>query len=179
MLDDLEKCYKDTSIFIFRVGCSRTTWPSHITKYLSRLLPDFKEVGAPFDPKQPSTYSRISQLIATYDSHLVRVEPESSLEFIKNIYLLRIALRIIPMCSHRSITCRTEYGPSSSGWLRCDLDCTCIYSSLNYFGIIQLLSIDRTNSNEHSYWSLANQSFESALNSLSVYFTCNRYGLLV
>ena len=25
MLDDLEKCYEDSLIFIFRVGCSRAT----------------------------------------------------------------------------------------------------------------------------------------------------------
>ena len=87
----------------------------HITKYFSRLLPDFKEVGAPIDPEQPNIYSRISQLIATYDSYLVRVEPESSLEFVTNIYPLRIALRIIPMCSYGSITRRTEDGPSSYG----------------------------------------------------------------
>ena len=155
------KCYEDTSIFIFRVGCSRTTQLFHITKYLSRLLPDFKEVGAPFDPERPNTYSRISQLIAKYDSYLVRVEPESSLEFITNIYPLRIDLRIIPMCSHESITRRTEDGLSSYGWLRRDLDCSCSYSSLNYSGIIRLLSIDRTNGYEHSYRTLANQSFES------------------
>ena len=85
---------------------------------LSLLLPDFKEVGALIDPEQPNTYSRISQLIATYDSYLVGVEPESSLEFITNIYPLRIDLRIIPICSHESITRRTEDGPSSYSWLR-------------------------------------------------------------
>ena len=93
-----------------------------MTKYLCRLLPDFTELEAPFDPEQPNTYSRISQLVATYDSHLVRVEPESSLEFITNMFPLRIALRIIPMCSQGSITHRTEDGPSSYGWLGCDLD---------------------------------------------------------
>ena len=44
------------------------------------------EVGALFDPEQPNTYSRISQLIATYDFYLIKVEPESSLEFLNNIY---------------------------------------------------------------------------------------------
>ena len=34
-------------------------------------------------------------------------------------------------------------------------------SSLNHSGIIRLLSMDRTNGYEHSYRSLANQSFES------------------
>ena len=67
-------------------------------------------MGALFDPEQPNTYSRISQLIATYDSYLVGVEPESSLEFITNIYPLRIDLRIIPMCPHESIIRRTEDG---------------------------------------------------------------------
>ena len=67
-------------------------------KYLSRLLPDFKEVGALIDPKRPHTYSGISQLIAMYDSYLVRVEPESSLEYITEIYPLQIDLRIISMC---------------------------------------------------------------------------------
>ena len=56
-------------------------------------------------------------------SHLVRVEPESSLEFITNIYPLRIDLRIIPMCSHGSITRWTEDGSSSYAWILCDLDC--------------------------------------------------------
>ena len=112
MLDDLEKCYEDTSICIFRVGCSRATKLSPITKSLSRLLPDFKEVGTPIDPEQPNTDSRISQPMATYDSYLVGVEPESSLEFITNIYPLRIDLRVLPMCSHESITRRTEDGPS-------------------------------------------------------------------
>ena len=51
-----------------------------------------EEVGALFDPEQPNTYSKILQLIATYDSYLVRVEPESSLEFVTNIYPLRIDL---------------------------------------------------------------------------------------
>ena len=128
-------------------------------------------MGAPFDPEQPNTYSRISQLIATYDSYLVRVEPESSLEFITNIYPLCIVLRIIPMCSHISITRRTEDGLSSYGWLRCDLDCKCIYSSLNCSGIIRLLSMDRTNGYEHSYRSLANQSFESSPDSLTMHST--------
>ena len=128
-------------------------------------------MGALFDPERPNTYSRISQLIATYDSHLVRVEPESSLEFITNIYPLRIDLRVIPMCSHGSITRRTEDGPSSYGWLRCDSDCISSYSSLNYSGIIWLLSIDRTNGYEHSYRSLANQSFESTPDSLTVHST--------
>ena len=142
-----------------------------MTKYLALLLPDFKEVGAPFDPERPNTYSRISQLIATYDSHLVGVGPRSSLEIITNTYPLRIDLRIIPMCSHGSIIRRTEDGPSSYGWLRCDLDCSCSYSSLNYSGIIRLLSIDRTNGYEHSYRSLANQSFESTPDSLTVHST--------
>ena len=128
-------------------------------------------MGAPFDPERPNTYSRISQLIATKDSHLVRVEPESSLEFITNIFPLRIAIRIIPMCSHGSITRRTEDGPSSYGWLRCDLDCRRSYPILNYSGIIRLLSIDRTNGYEHSYQSLANQSFESTPDSLTVHST--------
>ena len=75
------------------------------------------------------------------------------------------------MCSHGSITRRTEDAPSSYGWLRCDLDCRCIYSSLNYSGIIRLLSIDRTNGYEHSYQSLANQSFESTPNSRTVHST--------
>ena len=119
------KMLQDTSIFIFRVGCSRPTWLSHNIKYLSLLLPDFKELGAPFDSERPNTYSRISQLIATYDSHLVGVEPESSLEIITNIYPLRIDLRIIPMCSYGIIIRRTEDGPSSYGWLRWDLDCRC------------------------------------------------------
>ena len=128
-------------------------------------------MGAPFDPERPNTYSRISQLIATYDSYLVRVESESSIEFITNIYPLRIALRIIPMCSHGSITRRTEDGLSPYGWLRCDLDCICSYSSLNHSGIIRLLSIDRTNSYERSYRSLVNQSFESSPDSLTVHST--------
>ena len=128
-------------------------------------------MGAPFDPERPNTYSRISQLIATYNSCLVRVEPESSLEFITNIYPLRIDLRVIPMCSHGSITRRTEDGPSSYGWLRCDLDCCCRDSSLNSSGIIRLVSIDRTNGYEHSYQSLANQSSESTPNSLTVHST--------
>ena len=140
-------------------------------KYLSRLLADFKEVGAPIDPERPNTYSRVSQLIATYDSYLIGVEPELSLEFITNIYPFRVDLRIIPMCSHGSITRQTEDCPSSYGWLRCDLDCRCIYSSLNCSGIIRLLSMDRTNGYEHSYRSLANQSFESTTNSLTVHST--------
>ena len=128
-------------------------------------------MGAPFDPERPNTYSRISQLIATQDSHLVRVEPKSSLEFVTYIYPLRIALRIIPMCSHGSITRQTGDGPSSYGWHRCDLDCSCSYSSLNYSGIIRLLALDRTNGYKHSYRSLANQSFESTPDSLTVHST--------
>ena len=128
-------------------------------------------MGAPFDPERPNTYSRSSQLIATYDCSLVRVEPESSLEFITNIYPLRIDLRIIPMCSHEGITRRTEDGPSSYGWLPWDLDYRYSYSSLNYSGIIRLLFIDRTNGCEHSYRSLANQSFESTPHSLTVHST--------
>ena len=131
-------------------------------------------MGAPLDPEQPNTYSRISQLIATYDSYLVGVEPESSLEFITNIYPLRIDFTNNPMCSHESITRRTEDGPSSYGWLRCDLDCSCIYSSLNCSGIIRLMSMDRTNGYEHSYRSLANQSFESTTDSLTMHSTCLR-----
>ena len=111
-------------------------------------------MGAQFDPERPNTYSRISQLIATYDSYLVRVESEWSLEFITNIYPLRIALRIIPMCSHGSIIRWTEDGPSWYGWHCCHLGCICMYPSLNYSGIIRLLSIDRTNGYEHSYRSL-------------------------
>ena len=75
------------------------------------------------------------------------------------------------MCSHGSITRRTEDGPSSSGWLRCDLGCIYSYSSLNHSGIIQLLSIDRTNGYEHCYRSLANQSFESSPDSLTMHST--------
>ena len=82
MHDNLEKCYEDTSIFIFRVSCLQATWLSHIIKYLSHLLLTFNEVRALFDPKQPNTYSRIPQLTAMYDSYLFRVEPKSSLEFI-------------------------------------------------------------------------------------------------
>ena len=48
------------------------------------------------------------------------------------------------------------------------------YSSLNYSGIIRLLSIDRTNFSEHSYQSLANQFFESTPDSLTVHSTCLR-----
>ena len=92
------RCYENTSIFIFRVRCLQATKSSHITKYLSRLLPNFNKVEAPFDTEQQNTYSQISQLIATYDSYLVRVEPESSLEFVMNVYPLWIDLRIIPMC---------------------------------------------------------------------------------
>ena len=128
-------------------------------------------MGALIDPEQPNTYSRISQLIATYDSYLVGVEPESSLEFITNIDPLRIDLRIIPMCSHESITRRTEDGPSSYVWLRWDLDCRCIDSSLNYSGIIRLLSMDRSNGCEPSYRSLANQSFESTTDSPTLHST--------
>ena len=172
MLDDPEKCYEDTSIFIFRVGCSRTTWLSYITEYLSRLLPDFKEVGAPFDPERPNTYSWISQLIATYNSHLVRVEPESSLEFITNIYPLRITFTNNPHVF------AWKYYPPDRRWpvfiwlapLRLRLQMH-FYSSLNYSGIIRLLSIDRTNGYDHSYRSLANQSFESATDSLTVHST--------
>ena len=51
------------------------------------------------------------------------------------------------------------------------LDCRCSYSSLNYSGIIRLLSIDRTNGYEHSYRSLANQSFESSPDSLTMHST--------
>ena len=95
-------------------------------------------MGAPIDPEQPNTYLRISERIATYDSYLVRVEPELSIDFITNIYPLRIDSRIIPICSHGSITRRTEDGPSSYGWLRCDLDSRCIYSSLNYYPIFSI-----------------------------------------
>ena len=115
MLEDSEKFYEDTSIFIFRVGCSRATGLSYINKYLSQLLPDFKVVGAPNDSERLDTYSRISQLIAMYDSDLIRVEPQSSLEFIMNIYPLRIVLRIISMFSHIGITRRTEDDSSSYG----------------------------------------------------------------
>ena len=65
-----------------------------ISKYFSRLLPNFKEVGPPFDHEPPNTYSRISQLIAMYDSCLIRVEPELSLDLITKIYLLRIDFTI-------------------------------------------------------------------------------------
>ena len=75
------------------------------------------------------------------------------------------------MCSHVSIIRQTADGPSSYGWLGCDLDCGCSNSSLNYSGIIRLLSIDRTNGYEYSYLSLANQSFESAPDSLTVHST--------
>ena len=110
-------------------------------------------------------------LLPRNNSHLVRVEPESSLEFITNIYPLRIALRIIPMCSHGSIIRRTEDGPSAHSWLRCDFDYIFSYFSLNYSGIIRLLSIDRTNGYDHSFWSLANQSFESTPDSLTAHST--------
>ena len=90
MLDDLKYATKTPRYLYSASGARGLPNFFHITKYLSLLLPDFQEVGAPFDPERPSTYSRISQLIATYDSHLVRVEPESSLEFITNIYPLRI-----------------------------------------------------------------------------------------
>ena len=46
-----------------------------------------------------------------------------------------------------------------------------MYSSLNYAGIIHLLSVNRTNGNEHSYRSLANKSFESSPDSLTVHST--------
>ena len=132
-----------TPRYLYSASSARGLHNSPIyVKDLSRLLPVFNEVGAPFDPERPNNYPHISQLIATYDSHLVTVEPGSSLEFITNIYPLRISLRIIPLCSHESITRRTEDGPSSYGWLRCDLGCRCRYSSLNYSGIIRLLSID-------------------------------------
>ena len=75
------------------------------------------------------------------------------------------------MCSHESIARRTEDGSSSYGWLRCNLDYRCMYSSLNYSGIIRLISVDRTNSYEHSYRSLANQFFESTPRSLTVHST--------
>ena len=126
---------------------------------------------ASIDPERPNTYSRISQLIATSDSYLVRVEPEWSPEFVTNICPLRIDLRITPLCSHGSITRQREAAPSSYDWLRCDLDCKCINSSLNYSGIIRLLSMDRTNGYEHSYQSLANQSFESTADSLTMHST--------
>ena len=128
-------------------------------------------MGALIASEQPNTYSRISQLIATYDSYLVGVGPESSLEFIKNIYPLQVDLRIFPMCSHGSITRQTEDGLSLYGWLRCHLDCRIRCSSLNCSGIIRLLSMDQTNGYEHSYWSLANQSSESTPDSLTVHST--------
>ena len=78
------------------------------------------------------------------------------------------------MCSHGRNTRWTADGPSSYGWLRCDLDCRCMYSSLNYSGIIRLLAIDRTSGYEHSYRSLANQSFESTPDSLTVHSTILR-----
>ena len=46
-----------------------------------------------------------------------------------------------------------------------------VYSSLNYSGITRLLSMDRTNGYEPSYRSLANQSFESTPDSLTVHST--------
>ena len=128
-------------------------------------------MGAPFDPEQLNTYSRISQLIATYDSHLVRVEPKSSLEFVTNIYPLRIALRIIPMCSQGSITRRTEDGPSWYAPLLCDLYCRYSLFCSQLLWHYTTLSIDRTNGYEHSYRSLANQSFESTPDSLTVHST--------
>ena len=76
-----------------------------------------------------------------------------------------------PICSHGSITHRTEDGPSLYGWLLCDLDCRCRYSRLNYSGIIWLFSVNRTNGNYYSYRSLANQSFESSPDSLTVHST--------
>ena len=138
MLEDLGKCYEDPSIFVFHIGCLQATGVSHISTYLTRLLRNFKEVGVLFDPEPPNSYSRISQLVATYDSYPARVEPESTLELVLSIYPFPIDLRITTMCSHESIIRRREDGLSSHGWLRCDLDCRCIYSSLNYSGIIQL-----------------------------------------
>ena len=102
------------------------------------------------------------------------MEPESSLEFITNIYQWRIDLGIIPMCLHGSITRRTEDGQSSYGWLCCHSDCRCINSSLNSSGIIGLLSVNHTNSNELNYWSLAIQSFESSPDPLTVHSTSLR-----
>ena len=171
MLDDPEKCYEDLSIFLFHFRSSRATWLSHITKYLSHLLSNCKKVEALFDPERPNTYLRISQLIATYNSYLVRVELESSLEFVTNIYWLRIDLQIIPVSLHEDVIHQTEDVPSSYGWLPCDLDCICICSYLHYSGIIRLLSIDCTNGNGHSSQSLANQFFESTPNSLTVHST--------
>ena len=49
--------------------------------------------------------------------------------------------------------------------------CSGSYPSLNYPGIIRLMSIDRTNGYEHSYWSLAIQSSESTPDSLLVHST--------
>ena len=79
------------------------------------------------------------------------------------------------MCSHVSIIRQTEDGPSSYGWLGCDLDCGCSNSSLNYSGIIRLLSIDRTNGYEHSYRSLANDKAVVILKT-SEYTKARRYG---
>ena len=139
--------------------------------YLSGFIPNFKEVGVLFAPERPNTYSRISQLIVTYHSYIVRMEPKLSLEFLTKIDPLRIDLRIILICSHESIIRLIEDGPSSYGWLHCDLDCRYIYSSLNYSGIIWLGSIDRTNGYEHGFWSLANQPLESTPNSHAVRHT--------
>ena len=69
---------------------------------------------------------------------------------------------------------QTEADPSAHAWLRCDLDCRCMYSSLNYSCIIRLLSIDQTKGYENSYRSHANQSFESTPDSLTVYTTSLR-----
>ena len=121
------------------------------------------------DPERQNTYSRISQLIATYDSYLIKEEPKSSQELITNIYPWRIDLRIIPMCSHGSITRWTEEGPSSYGWLCCDFDYRYIYSSLNYTSVIRLMSVNRINGNELSSRSLANQCLESSPNSLTMH----------
>ena len=51
MLDDVENATKTPRYLYSASGARGLHNYSHITKYLSRLLPNFREVGAPIDPQ--------------------------------------------------------------------------------------------------------------------------------
>jgi len=66
------------------------------------------------------------------------------------------------MCSHvRQLFTGIEDSQYSYCWLRLDLACR--KHTLVLSGITRLFPIDRTNGYDYSYWSFANNPFESSL----------------
>ena len=134
----IDNSYEGTSIFIFHVWVLAGYIIIPYNQVFSHLKSDFYKVGVPVDPEQPSAhYYRLATYCHVCLSIERGVKPFLS-DGYRNIYPLRIRLRIISMSSHVN---QLFAGQEMASLLIVDsvvfLDCR-MYSRRNHSGIIRL-----------------------------------------